>query len=330
LTAGPVLSIRDLTVQFATPAGTVHAVTGASIDVHAGEVVGVVGESGCGKTVTMLASLRLLPEPPARIVAGEVLFRGRDLLRIPRRELRRVRGREIGMVFQDPLTSLHPSMRVGDQIAEAMRVHEHRLSSRAARARAVELLELVGVARAAARARDYPHQWSGGMRQRAMIAAAIANRPSVLIADEPTTALDVTIQAQVLDVLRLARAETGAATVLVSHDLGVIAEMADRVVVMYGGRVVETGPVHDVFARPRHPYTAGLLASVPRLDGPVARADPIPGQPPTLLAPTTGCAFVDRCPTGSGRARCRLEEPRLGPPGRHPSACHFPLPARSP
>lgn len=321
----PVLSIRDLTVQFHTRAGTVHAVTGVSLDVQPGEVVGVVGESGCGKTVTLLAGLRLLPEPPARIVGGEALLRGRDLLRMSRRELRRVRGRDIGIVFQDPSTSLHPAMRVGTQIAEAMRVHDRGLSARAAGARAVELLELVGVPRAAARARDYPHQWSGGMRQRAVIAAAIANRPSVLLADEPTTALDVTIQAQVLDVLRLATAETGAATVLVSHDLGVIAEMADRVLVMYAGRVVESGPVGEVFARPRHPYTAGLLAGVPRLDGPVVRTDPIPGQPRTLLELPAGCGFADRCP---GRnARCAVEVPELAPAAGHAVACHFPAPA---
>jgi oligopeptide/dipeptide ABC transporter ATP-binding protein len=325
----PVLSIRDLTVRFAAPWGTVHAVTGVSLDLHPGEVVGVVGESGCGKTVTLLASLRLLPEPPARIVGGEVLFRGRDLLRMRRRELRRIRGREIGVVFQDPLTSLHPSIRVGDQIAEAMRVHDRGLSVRAARARVVELLDLVGVPHAASRARDYPHQWSGGMRQRAMIAAAIANRPAVLIADEPTTALDVTIQAQVLDVLRLAHAETGAGTVLVSHDLGVIAELADRVVVMYGGRVVETGPVQDIFARPRHPYTAGLLASVPRLDGPVMLTDPIPGQPPVLLEQSPGCGFAARCPGRGERKRCVLETPALVPAGAHGVACHFPLNDRS-
>ncbi|WP_219415786.1 ABC transporter ATP-binding protein [Pseudonocardia nigra] len=320
---GPVLSIRDLTVEFTTPTGTVHAVTEVSLDVHPGEVVGVVGESGCGKTATLLGGMRLLPEPPARIVGGEVLLHGRDLLRMSRRELRRVRGREVGVVFQDPLTSLHPSMRVGEQIAEALRVHDRHRSASSARARAVELLELVGVPAAAARFRDYPHQWSGGMRQRAMIAAAIANRPAVLIADEPTTALDVTIQAQVLDVLRLARAETGAAIVLVSHDLGVIAEMADRVVVMYAGRVVETGSVESVFAAPRHPYTAALLASVPRLDGPVVLTDPIPGQPPALRVLPSGCGFAERCPCR--HERCCTEAPPARSGTVHQVACHFPL-----
>ena len=271
----PVLALRDLTVEFATRAGTVHAVTGVSLDVRPGEVLGVVGESGCGKTVTLLAGLRLLAEPPARVVGGQALFRGRDLLQLSRRELRRIRGRDIGVVFQDPSTSLHPSLRIGDQIGEALRVHDRGMSADAARARTVELLELVGVPRPAGRLRDHPHQWSGGMRQRAVIAMAIANRPALLIADEPTSALDVTTQAQVLDVLRRAAADVGAATILVSHDLGVIAELADRVVVMYGGRVVETAPVDELFARPRHPYTAALLASVPRLDGPVPPPDPL-------------------------------------------------------
>ncbi|TQM11123.1 ABC transporter ATP-binding protein [Pseudonocardia kunmingensis] len=320
------LSIRDLTVEFDTPAGTVHAVNGVSFDVNPGEVLGLVGESGCGKTVTLLAALRLLAEPPARLVGGQALFQGRDLLRLPRRELRRVRGRDIGFVFQDPLTSLHPSMRVGDQIAEALRVHDRGLAAAAARARVVDLLDLVGVPRPATRLRDYPHQWSGGMRQRAMIAAAIANRPALLIADEPTTALDVTIQAQVLDVLRLAAAETGAATVLVSHDLGVIAELAARVVVMYGGRVVETAPVGELFARPRHPYTAALLASVPRVDGPLRLSDPVPGQPPTLLEQPVGCSFAGRCPCREDRERCVVEAPELAP-GTHKVACHFPLTA---
>lgn len=321
---GPVLSIRDLTVEFATPAGTVHAVNEVSFDVHSGEVVGVVGESGCGKTVTMLACLRLLPEPPARIVGGEVLFRERDLLRLPRRQLRHVRGRDIGMVFQDPLTSLHPAFRVGAQIAEALRVHDTALSRRGADARAVELLELVGVPHAADWARERPHQWSGGMRQRAMIAMAIAHSPAVLIADEPTTALDVTLQAQVLEVLRTARSQTGVATILVTHDLGVIAELADRVVVMYSGRVVETGPVTELFQHPRHPYTAGLLASVPRLDQDVRLLDPIPGQPPTLLELPAGCCFADRCGRRAGRDRCLVQTPTLTPRRGHRTACHFP------
>jgi oligopeptide/dipeptide ABC transporter ATP-binding protein len=319
----PVLSVRDLAIEFATPAGTVHAVNGVSFDVGPGEVVGVVGESGCGKTVTMLGCLRLLPQPPARIVAGQAWLGSRDLLTLSPRELRRVRGCEIGMVFQDPLTSLHPAFRIGRQVAEALTVHDTRLSRHAAGSRAVELLELVGVPHAGRRAREYPHQWSGGMRQRAMIAIAIANRPALLIADEPTTALDVTIQAQVLDVLRSAAAETGAATILVTHDLGVIAELADRVVVMYGGRVVETGPVRELFRCPRHPYTVGLLASLPRLDEEVRPLQAIPGQPPTMLQAPSGCGFAGRCPVRDGRRRCADEVPALLPNSGHRVACHF-------
>ncbi|MGH9184092.1 MAG: ABC transporter ATP-binding protein [Acidimicrobiales bacterium] len=319
------LSIRDLVVEFDTPGGTVHAVDGVSYDVHPGETVGVVGESGCGKTVTVLAVLGLVPRPPGRVVSGQVLLAGRDLLGLGRKDLRAVRGREVAMVFQDPLTSLHPAYRVGQQVAEAVRAHDRGLGARAAWARAVELLEVVGVPRPAARARAYPHEWSGGMRQRAMIAMAIAHRPRVLIADEPTTALDVTIQAQVLDVLRAAQAETGSATVLITHDLGVIAEMADRVVVMYAGRVVEVGDVESIFSAPRHPYTQGLLASLPRLEGEGQRLSAIPGAPPSLVDPPPGCPFHPRCPLRRGRERCVAERPALaevGGGGRR-SACHF-------
>lgn len=320
----PVLSIRDLVVRFDVPEGTVHAVEGVTYDVGPGETLGVVGESGCGKSVTVMAALGLLPSPPGRVVDGEALLEGRDLLRLSPKDLRAVRGKEIAMVFQDPMTSLHPAYTVGDQVAEAVGAHDARRSGRAAWARAVELLELVGVPDAGARARSYPHQWSGGMRQRAMIAMAIAHRPKVLIADEPTTALDVTVQAQVLDVLRQVQQETSSAIVLITHDLGVIAEMADRVVVMYAGRVVETGDTTTIFRTPRHPYTRGLLACLPRLEHEGQPLPAIPGSPPNLVDPPTGCAFHPRCGLRQGRTRCVVEVPVLADVGEgHRAACHF-------
>ena len=325
MSATPLLSIRDLAVDFRTSAGVVHAVDHVSYDVHPGEVVGVVGESGCGKTVTALSILGLVATPPGRIVAGEILFEGRNLLTASRRELQRLRGAEISMIFQDPQTSLNPVFTIGQQIAAVLRAHDSNLSARAARARVVELLEKVGITEAAARMRDYPHQWSGGMCQRAMIAMAIANQPKLLIADEPTTALDVTIQAQVLDVLREARRDTGAATILITHDLGVVAEMADRVVVMYAGRVVESGTVADIFHAPRHPYTLGLLASLPRLDADVDRLEAIPGQPPSLIRRPPACPFHPRCGLRRGRRRCAEDDPPLVTVDSesHRAACHY-------
>ncbi len=321
----PVLSVRDLRVEIDTPEGVVHAVDGVSYDLHRGETLGLVGESGCGKTVSALALLGLLPAPPARVVGGEVRFEGRDLLALSRRELRAVRGRGVAMVFQDPTTSLHPAFAVGAQIDEALRLHDAGLSRRQARARTAALLTSVGVPAAESRARGYPHQWSGGMRQRAMIAMAIANGPSVLVADEPTTALDVSTQAQVLGVLRRAQQRTGAATLLISHDLGVIAEMADRVAVMYAGRIVETGSARELFASPRHPYTLGLLASLPRLDRPQRRLAAIPGQPPSLVQRPDGCPFHPRCRLRRGRPGCVEEQPSLvsSGTGSQRSACHF-------
>jgi oligopeptide/dipeptide ABC transporter ATP-binding protein len=320
----PVLSIRDLKVRFDVPEGIVRAVDGVSYDVGPGEILGVVGESGCGKSVTVMAALGLLAAPPARVVGGEVLLEGRDLLRLGPKELRAVRGKDVAMVFQDPMTSLHPAYTVGAQVAEAVRAHEPRASARAAEARAVDLLRLVGVPDAGARAPAYPHQWSGGMRQRAMIAMAIAHRPKVLIADEPTTALDVTVQAQVLEVLRRVQEETGSAIVLITHDLGVIAEMADRVVVMYAGRVVETGGTTALFRAARHPYTRGLLACLPRLELEGKPLPAIPGSPPDLVAPPPGCAFHPRCGLRQGRHRCAVEEPVLAEVGEgHRAACHF-------
>ncbi len=321
----PSLSVRDLSVEFDTPEGVVRAVDGVSFDVFPGETVALVGESGCGKTMTALAILGLVPRPNGSVASGEIRCGGRDLLGLSNRELRSIRGSVASMVFQEPTSSLNPVFTVGKQIAGVLRAHDPGLSRRAARERAVELLHSVGVPDALSRIDDYPHQWSGGMCQRALIAMAIANRPRVLIADEPTTALDVTIQAQVLEVLDTARRETGAATLLITHDLGVVAEMADRVVVMYAGRVVETATVDEIFHAPRHPYTLGLMASLPRLDIDVARLVPIPGQPPHLHRIPAGCAFNPRCRLRQGRSRCVEQSPPLlqaGLTGRR-TACHF-------
>ncbi|MEX0658862.1 MAG: ABC transporter ATP-binding protein [Egibacteraceae bacterium] len=320
----PVLSVRGLRTEFVTDEGVVHAVSGVSFDVYPGETLGVVGESGSGKSVSVLSILGLVPQPPGRIVGGQAVYEGRDLLGLRDRELRQIRGKDIAMVFQDPTTSLNPVLRVGVQIAEAVRVHSRGASGKAAWARSVELLGMVGVPDAARRASAYPHEFSGGMRQRAMIAMAIANEPKVLIADEPTTALDVTIQAQVLDVLAVAQRETNAATILITHDLGIIAEMADRVAVMYAGKVVEVADVHAIFHQPRHPYTLGLMASLPRLETDLERLCPIPGQPPSLIELPSGCSFHPRCRVYRGRDRCREEEPPLHDTGGdHRSACHF-------
>jgi oligopeptide/dipeptide ABC transporter ATP-binding protein len=318
------LQVRDLAVEFDTPEGVVKAVTEVSWDLRRGETLGIVGESGSGKSVSVMSLMRLIPTPPGRIVSGEARFEDRDLLTLSRRQLRRLRGRDIAMVFQDPMSSLNPVQTVGHQIAEAMLVHDSQLRDREAKRRSIELLELVGVPQPAERFRQYPHQYSGGMRQRAMIAMAIANRPKILIADEPTTALDVTIQAQVMEVLRSAQQETGAAMILITHDLGLIAEMTDRVIVMYGGRVVEIGEVHEVFHRPRHPYTFGLMASLPRLDAQTETLATIPGQPPSLVTPPPGCAFHPRCRLRRERSLCAEAVPELtdGTTG-HRSACHY-------
>jgi oligopeptide/dipeptide ABC transporter ATP-binding protein len=322
----PVLSIRDLTVEFDTEDGVVHAVTDVSFDLHPGEVLGVVGESGAGKSVSMLSVLGLIPVPPGRVVSGEALFQDEDLLTMPARRLREIRGGPMAMIFQDPMTSLNPVLTIGDQISEAIRAHNPRERDDATRRRTIELLELVGIPFAERRVHQYPHELSGGMRQRAMIAMAIANDPSVLVADEPTTALDVTIQAQIIEVLKAAQRETHAAVVLITHDLGLIAELADRVVVMYAGRVVELGDVFTIFESPRHPYTVGLLHSLARLDADKEWLEPIPGQPPSLISPPPGCAFHPRCAQSQGRAICRNEVPELralGAGDDHRSACHF-------
>jgi len=322
----PVLSVRNLVVEFTTPAGVVRAVDGMSYDVYGGETLSVVGETGSGKSVTVLAALGLLQTANLRQVSGEVMLGGVDLLSLPEAELRQRLGRDVAMIFQDAISALNPVQRVGDQIAEALRVHDRALSADGARGRVLELLEMVGVPHPRARYDQYPHQFSGGMCQRVMIAMAIANRPKVLIADEPTTALDVSVQAQILDVLRLAREETGAGVVLITHDLGVVAETADRVAVTYGGRIVETGDVTAIFTRPRHPYTAALMRALPRLDGTAERLLPIPGQPPDLTEIPPGCAFAPRCPTARGRSVCVEIRPELlaDDAGSGASACHFP------
>jgi oligopeptide transport system ATP-binding protein len=322
----PILTIRDLTVEFDTEDGVVHAVTGVCYDLHPGEVLGVVGESGCGKSVSMLSVLGLIPMPPGRIVSGEAIFRGEDLLKLPESRLRKIRGGPMAIIFQDPLTSLNPVLAIGDQISEAIKVHNPDSSEATARKRTVALLQLVGVPSAEQRYQQYPHELSGGMRQRAMIAMAIANDPSVLVADEPTTALDVTIQAQIIEVLKAAQRETQAAIVFITHDLGLIAELADRVAVMYAGKIVEIGDVFSIFDSPRHPYTAGLLRSLARLDEDVNRLEPIAGQPPSLITLPPGCAFHPRCGLSQGRVTCRTDVPELralGSAGGHRSACHF-------
>jgi len=321
----PILSIRDLVVEFATEDGVVHAVDGVTYDVFPGETLGIVGESGSGKSVSQLAILGLIPQPPGRILRGEAQFEGKDLLKMSKKGLRRLRGGQVAMVFQDPMTSLNPVLKIGHQIAEAIQAHQDDVGDKAAKERTIALLKLVGVPNPDRRYDQYPHEFSGGMRQRAMIAMAIANEPKLLIADEPTTALDVTIQAQILEALKAAQEESHAATILITHDLGLIAELADRVVVMYAGKVVELTDVKTLFAAPRHPYTVGLMDSLPRLTVDEEWLRPIPGQPPSLISRPPGCAFHPRCFLSQGRTRCRTEEPPLrviGPDG-HLSACHF-------
>ena len=317
--APPLLEVRDLHTVFALEEGAVRAVDGVSFALERGRVLGLVGESGCGKTMTALSLMRLVP-PPGRIVDGQVRLEGRDLLRLPEREMRGVRGAGLAMIFQEPMTSLNPVFTVGSQIAEAIRLHR-RVGRRAAWSRAVELLDEVGIPEPERRARDYPHRLSGGMRQRVMIAIAISCEPRVLIADEPTTALDVTIQAEILDLLRTLRERHGMAVVLITHDLGVVAEQADEVAIMYAGRIVEHASVLDVFEHPLHPYTQALLRSMPGLGGERrSRLEAIPGQVPDLLHLPSGCHFRDRCPKAIDR--CAAEDPPLEEKARgHAAAC---------
>lgn len=319
--SAPLLEVRNLSISFETHSGVLPAIENVSFALHPGDILGLVGESGSGKTVTVSSLVGLLPDN-ARIDGGQVLYRGQDLLTLSDEKLEEVRGKEIAMVFQDPMTSLNPVMRVGRQITEALRIHGSSRSD--ARDRAIELLDLVGIPNPRQRFRQFPHELSGGMRQRVVIAVAIANQPSVLIADEPTTALDVTIQAQVLEVLAAGCGAAGASMILVTHDLGVIAEVVDRVAVMYAGRIVETGTVETIFHRPRHPYTVGLFTSLPRLDGELEHLQPIPGVPPTLAARPTGCAFHTRCALTGGRDPCRDRIPELvSLGGGQRGACHF-------
>jgi peptide/nickel transport system ATP-binding protein/oligopeptide transport system ATP-binding protein len=312
----PLLEIKNLRTHFATEKGTVKAVDGVDLVLHAGDTLGIVGESGCGKTVLALSILRLIPIPPGRIVSGEVLFDGRDLLALREDEMRQVRGRDISMVFQEPMTSLNPVIKIGEQIAEGIRLHQG-LNGREAGQRAVEMLRLVGIPAPETRVDDYPHQMSGGMRQRVMIAMALACDPRLMIADEPTTALDVTIQAQILDLISRLKADKGTAVMLVTHDLGVIAEAAQQVAVMYAGRIVEQGLVAAIFERPLHPYTLGLLRSMPKIDGSRSRRNRltvIPGSIPPLYDLPAGCSFQDRC--GDVMAVCRERQPETTAP--HP------------
>ncbi|GAA1316217.1 ABC transporter ATP-binding protein [Pseudonocardia xinjiangensis] len=314
-----VLAVDDLTVGFPSDDGLVQAVRGVSYELRGGEVLGIVGESGSGKSVTSLAVMGLLPGNAQ--VSGSVRFRGKELLGARESELNSVRGRSVAMIFQDPMTSLNPVYSIGYQIAEAVRAH-HNVSKAAALDRATELLELVRIPNPRQRLENYPHEMSGGMRQRVVIAIAMANNPDVIIADEPTTALDVTVQAQIMDSLQLAQQETGAAMVLITHDLGVIAGQADRVMVMYAGKLVEVGTAEDVFYTPRMPYTVGLLGSLPRLDRPSERLTPIEGAPPSVVNMPPGCPFTPRCPLAV--AVCEEIEPELAPttgPG-HLAACH--------
>jgi peptide/nickel transport system ATP-binding protein len=314
-----VLEVSDLTVSFPSDDGLIQAVRGVDYTLRGGEVLGIVGESGSGKSVTSLAVMGLLP--PTAKVSGSVKFRGQELVGRSDAELNQVRGRDIAMIFQDPMTSLNPVYSVGYQIAEAVRAH-HGVSKAAALDRATDLLELVRIPNAKQRLSAYPHELSGGMRQRVVIAIAMANDPDVIIADEPTTALDVTVQAQILESLQTAQAETGAAMVLITHDLGVIAGQADRVLVMYAGKPVEVGTAEDVFYTPRMPYTFGLLGSLPRLDRPSERLTPIPGAPPSVVNMPPGCPFTPRCPLAV--AVCDEREPELEPTtdAEHLAACH--------
>ena len=325
----PLLRVRDLTTRFRTERGAVTAVDRVSFDVDAGETLAIVGESGSGKSVTALSILRLIPDPPGRIESGEILFDGEDLLKLSDAGIRAVRGDRIAMIFQEPMSSLNPALTVGMQVAEPLRLHRGS-SWGDALEQARELLGRVRIPDAQSRLGAYPHQFSGGMRQRVMIAMALACKPRLIIADEPTTALDVTVQAQILDLLKELTAQERSALILITHDLGVVARYADRVIVMYGGRVVESAPARELYGHPRHPYTRGLLASVPRLDSDTSeRLVPIDGQPPDLRTLPPGCAFAPRCRLAT--ETCRVERPQLLPRGpAHLSACFLDDVARIP
>ncbi|THF67274.1 ABC transporter ATP-binding protein [Pseudothauera nasutitermitis] len=311
----PLLAVDGLSVQFQTRRGTAHVLDEVGFTLARGQTLGLVGESGCGKSMTALAMMRLIPQPPGRIAAGSVRLHGRELLALPEAEMRRVRGNRLSMIFQEPMTSLNPVFTIGEQIAESVRLHLG-LDRRAALAHAVDMLAAVGIPAPARRAHDYPHHFSGGMRQRAMIAMALACSPDALIADEPTTALDVTVQAQIFDLMAELRERTGTAILLITHDMGAVAEMADRVAVMYAGRIVEEGGVHDILERPLHPYTQGLVACAPgrRRTAPGETLREIPGTVPSLLRRAEACAFAERCE--HARPLCRQRPP----PGSQPAS----------
>jgi oligopeptide/dipeptide ABC transporter ATP-binding protein len=318
---GTLLEVKNLKTHFVTRSGVVRAVDDVSWDVGESETVALVGESGCGKSVSALSIMRLVAGPAGRIVGGQVLFKGRDLLRLSEEEMRHVRGREIGMIFQEPMTSLNPVLTIGRQLTEGLEIHLG-LTPTESRRRSAELLGMVGISDPERRLSQYPHQFSGGMRQRMMIAMALACNPSLILADEPTTALDVTIQAQILELMKDLSRRFGVAMLIITHNLGVVARYADRVNVMYAGRIIERGTARELYATPRHPYTLGLLRSVPRLDEPRrARLDPIEGQPPDLMRLPSGCAFTPRC--AFSVERCRVEIPPLQAvdAGGHVSAC---------
>ena len=321
--AAPLLDVRGLTVEFATRRGVVQAVRDVDIRIAPGETVALLGESGSGKSVTAQAIMGILPRDVSRVAGGSVLYAGEDLLRVPARRLRELRGAEIAMVFQDPMSSLNPVMRIGYQLSEAL-WRKGGATRRAARARAIELMEIVGIPEAMHRIDDYPHQFSGGMRQRIMIAMALARDPKLLIADEPTTALDVTVQAQIMELLARVQDEFGMALLLITHDLGVVADTADRVYVMYAGSIIESGPTRGAYDYPSHPYTEGLLASIPSEYGDGQRLNPIPGSPPLPSSEHVGCPFAPRCPYAT--VRCRDHEPELRHPAGWPAdrvaACH--------
>jgi peptide/nickel transport system ATP-binding protein len=322
------LEIRDLVTEFRTDRGVVRAVDGVSLSIAKGQTLGVVGESGCGKSVTALSVLRLIAPPGGRIAAGQIRYNDRDLLALPMSEMRTIRGNRIAMIFQEPMTSLNPVFTIGDQIGEAIRLHQKKSKSEA-RIATIAALKQVGIPAAEQRVDDYPHQLSGGMRQRVMIAMALCCKPDILIADEPTTALDVTIQAQILDLLRSLQRDTNMSMMLITHDLGVVAQTCDHVAVMYAGRVVETAAAKDLFAQPKHPYTAGLLRSMPDadplpiVDGKRPRLQAIEGMVPSLSALPSGCAFAERC--SDAKDRCLAEAPPLLQLGDRSVRCHFPL-----
>jgi|SRR5579859_4845266 len=325
--ARPLLQVCDLQTRFYTRAGVVRAVDGITFDLHAGETLGIVGESGCGKSVTALSLMRLVP-PPGRVVGGQVLLheetRTRDLLALSEREVRDIRGDVISMIFQDPMTSLNPVLTIGYQIAEPLIVHRG-MSTEAARKRVIELLDEVGIPAARQRLDNFPHQFSGGMRQRVMIAMAMACQPKVLIADEPTTALDVTIQAQILDLIMRLNEEFGTAVILITHDLGVVAELCRRVIVLYAGQIIENAPTEVLYSRPNHPYTSGLMRSVPRLGPDVKqRLVSIRGMPPDLVAPPEGCRFRPRC--SRAQIKCQEQPELVTVENEHRVACFFPGP----